>query len=129
MGGEASFANDVSNDGVVVGYAGEAFYVGHPPGHGHAFVYDSKDAALTELDPLPRHIYAVADARIIGYLCLTMQADWRIASPVPRKDVGEREIGAPGRDVSHHTPWHAPVGFQNLRSARKSRVLATRTEF
>jgi hypothetical protein len=58
VGGEMSFAFDVNNEGVVVGYAGQP----GPTGTGHPFVYDSKGGSLTTLDPLPGDTYALATA-------------------------------------------------------------------
>lgn len=62
VGGDASFAVDISDEGVVVGYAGDDFYLGHSPVNGHAFSYDSKNGALTPIDPLPGHAFAFANA-------------------------------------------------------------------
>jgi hypothetical protein len=60
VGGEASFAFDISDDGVVVGYAGESLWLSGLSATGHGFIYDSRNDGLTETDPLPGHVYATA---------------------------------------------------------------------
>jgi hypothetical protein len=62
VGGEASLALDISDEGVVVGYAGESVWLRGFSANGHGFIYKSTNDSLTEVDPLPGHVYAVACA-------------------------------------------------------------------
>jgi probable HAF family extracellular repeat protein len=62
VGGEASLAFDISDDAVVVGYAGESWWLRGFSATGHGFIYDSKNDRLTEIDPLPGHVNATAGA-------------------------------------------------------------------
>lgn len=62
VGGEASLALDINDDGVVGGYAGESLWLRGFSVTGHGFIYDSKNDGLTEIDPLPGHVYAFAGA-------------------------------------------------------------------
>jgi probable HAF family extracellular repeat protein len=103
VGGEASYATGISDDGVVVGFAGDNYLLSRPFNsiNIHGFMYDMNKAALTTIDPLRGHsmVFAVA-INNLGHVVGTSMGNFPSSAHLFIYRDGRREDLGPGYSVA-----------------------------